>query len=380
MVDQHSVQTLAGAPRSQTKTRGLVIAQIIGGLNVGGAERHFVNLINALSDNDRIAIYLGQKRNGPTLHSQVCNQVAQAHNLIRRRWFPFGILALAKKLIKHKCNVVHTHMFWANLCGTVAARLAGIPVIITTEHGENRWKKAHHRWLERNVISRIADMRYCVSREILAQRRDVDGVPANKLQVIANGTVVPVAPTDLWSNAEPVIGSVGRFVLQKDFGLFVDIVATLRRRGYAVRGCIVGDGPEMHGIRRKISDAGLDSMIKLPGFDTDIDGWYRYFDIYAITSKEEGLPVSLLEAMSYGLPVVASDVGAISTAIRSGEEGTVVAVGNTRQFVDAIANYLDNRDLAVKIGRKARERVVNDFSIEAIAARYEACYREILDR
>jgi glycosyltransferase involved in cell wall biosynthesis len=191
---------------------------------------------------------------------------------------------------------------------------------------------------------------------------------------------VPDIPTELWSNAEPVIGSVGRFVRQKDFGLLLDVVMELRSRGHMVRGCIVGDGPEMQEIKKKVVALDLENVIELPGMVTETDHWFRYFDIYAITSTEEGLPVSMLEAMSYGLPVVASDVGAISSAIRSAEEGSVVPSGNRDSFVDAIAAYLDNRDLATQIGARARNRVVSEFSIEAISAGYKADYQAILER
>ena len=358
----------------------MVISQIIGGLTVGGAEKHFVNLINEFRTSECHAVFLGKERSGPTLYGQLGDHVTRTRIRIRKRSALFGIRALARELVKHRCNVVHTHMFWANLYGTIAARLAGVPVIVTTEHGENRWKKAHHRWLERHIISRIADMRYCVSQEILVRRRDVDGVPASKLQLVANGTIVPDVPTQIWSNTEPVIGSVGRFVSQKDFGLLVDVVVELRRRGYRVRGCIVGDGPEMLDIQRKVAGLSLENVIELPGMVTDTDRWFRHFDVYAITSTEEGLPVSLLEAMSYGLPVVASDVGAISTVIRAGEEGAVVPSGNKDLFADAIANYLDDRDLARQIGARARDRVVRDFSIEVISAKYESDYRAILQR
>ncbi len=358
----------------------LVVAQVIGGLNVGGAEKHFVSLINALSASDRSAFFTGQRQAKNTLHSQLSSNVSQNHNLIRKRSFPIGVLALAREFSKRKCDVVHTHMFWASLYGTLAARIAGVPVIVTTEHGENRWKKARHRWIERQFISRFADKRFCVSQEILDRRRDVDGVPAAQLQLIANGTVVPDVSTSDRRSAEPVIGSVGRFVKQKDFGLFIDTIAALRDRGHAVKGCLVGDGPDMAMVRNKVSELGLEDAIELPGMVTETDKWFRYFDMYAITSTEEGLPVSLLEAMSYGLPVVASDVGAISTVIRSEDEGIVVPAGDKDRFVEAIARFLDDRELATRTGKTSRQRIIDDFSIEAIAAQYESTYLTILEQ
>lgn len=370
-------KTVVQAKDSATK---LSIAQIIGGLNIGGAERHFVDLLNEMRANDCTAIFLGQRRGGATLHGQLAEYVETRNNHVRKRSFPLGVWNLRRKLVRKRCKVVHTHMFWANLYGVVAARLAGVPVIVTTEHGENRWKRPYHRWLERNLISKFADIRYCVSSNILQQRRDVDGVPAEKLKLVANGTRVPADPASLWQNPQPVLGSIGRFVTQKNFGLLVEVIAALRQQGYAVRGCIVGDGPEMPAIRRKVADLGLADVIALPGLVTDTDAWFRKFDIYAITSSEEGLPVSLLEAMSYGLPVVASDVGAISTAIKTTEEGTIVPAGDLNRFVEAITAYLDNRDLAADIGRHARDRIIREFSIEAIAASYESDYRAILQQ
>lgn len=358
----------------------MIIAQIIGDLSVGGAEKHFVNLVNEFSPNECHAFFLGKDKGGASLHHQLGNHVISTRLRIRKRSALLGIMALARELRKCRCDVVHTHMFWANLYGTIAARLAGVPVIVTTEHGENRWKKARHRWLERNVISRITDMRYCVSKDILIQRREVDRVPANKLQLVANGTTVPVVPAEVWNNAEVIIGSVGRFVRQKNFELFVDVIGALCRRGYNVRGCLVGDGPEMQNIQTRIDDLGLEAVIELPGMVTETESWFRRFDIYAITSTEEGLPVSLLEAMSYGLPVVATDVGAIAKAMCPSEEGVVVPSGDAAQFVEAIAGYLDNREVAAQTGVRARDRIIRDFSIEAIAAKYTSDYRAILDQ
>ena len=361
----------------------LVIAQVIGGLNIGGAEKHFVSLSNALSANEMnacSAFFTGQKQAEETLHSQLDSRVSQTRNLIRKRSFPIGVLALARELKKRKCNVVHTHMFWANLYGTLAAHIAGVPVIVTTEHGENRWKSAHHHWLERQVISRIADKRFCVSQKILDRRRNVDGIPPAQLELMANGTVVPEVRVSDRHGAEPVIGSIGRFVKQKDFELFVDVIAALRKRGYGVRGCLVGDGPEMTKVRARVSEHGLEGVIEFPGMVTDTDKWFRYFDLYAITSSEEGLPVSLLEAMSYGLPVVAADVGAISSAIRSDEEGLTVPAGDKDCFVNAIAGLLDDSEQAARMGQRSRDRIVEEFSIEAISARYESAYLTILDQ
>jgi len=378
VADDRSTQLTKGQLSNRSKSRKLVIAQVIGGLQIGGAEKHFVNINNALARHQRIAIYVGGDRDDPGLYNDLDPQTVRVKIHIRKRSFLYGIWRLKKELEKYDCDVVHTHMFWANLYGVIAARWAGVPVIVTTEHGENRWKKSYHSWLERHVISRFTDKRFCVSRRILEQRLKTDGVPEEKLQVIANGTTVPAVPAQLWKNPQVVIGSVGRFVWQKDFCLFVDVIAELRKRDLDIRGCLVGDGPEMQNIRNKIVDMDLRDVIELTGFDTDTDKWFQYFDLYALTSREEGLPVSLLEAMSYGLPVVATNVGAVSEVLAGGAVGKVVPPEDVKHFADAVESYLNNKENASETGRQSRKRVEKEYSIKAIASQYESWYLNLL--
>lgn len=372
------IATAADDVAANAQAAPIRVAQIIGDLRIGGAEKHFVSLMNALPADYRLAVLTSPRVAQPNLLQDLQSNVHLERVGMRKRSAFIDIWKLVSLLRRQKCNVVQTHMFWPNLYGSIAARLAGVDVVITTEHGENRWKKPFHRWLERNVISRIADFRYCVSDAILRNRRDVDSVPPQKLRVIANGTKVPDEPARLWTNDVPVIGSVGRFVSQKNYPLLLDVIAALRNNGYEARGCIVGDGPEMAAVKQKISDLQLQDVIELPGMVTDVEPWFRKFDLYAISSNEEGQPVSLLEAMSYGLPVVSTDVGAISVTMEHGLEGSIVPSGDVHEFTGALQRYLNDRDFAASCGRNARARVIRDFSIEAIAGQYAACYSEVL--
>jgi glycosyltransferase involved in cell wall biosynthesis len=356
----------------------LRVAQIIGSLTVGGAERHFVNLLNALPAETKTAILVGAPQAGPSLASGLGADVTQRQVVIRKRSLWRDLRMLAAVLRELQCDVVHTHMFWANLYGSVAARMAGVPVVITTEHGENRWKHGYHRWLERAVISPRTDLRYCVSRSILEQRRDRDGVPASKLRLIGNGTPVPAPRQRSGANTPGLIGAVGRFVRQKNYPLLLDAVAELRRRGYAPRVCLLGDGPEMAALRDRIARLDLEPLVDMPGMDTNTDRWYRRFDYYVSSSDEEGQPVALLEAMSYGLPIVATDVGAISATLADGRDGLVVPRGDAAALADALARFLDDGELADRCGVAARRRVIEEFSIDAIAQKYLAGYRQAL--
>jgi glycosyltransferase involved in cell wall biosynthesis len=357
----------------------LRVAQVVGGLRVGGAEKQFVSLMNALSAERKLAVYVSQAAPEPNLERQLDPAVRQVRVPVRKRTFARDVLRLAAVLRDEQINVVHTHMFWANLCGVVAARLARIPVVFTSEHGENRWKNRVHRLLERYVISPLSVRRFCVSPRILERRRDLDGVPAAKLALLPNGTEIP-REAKCWPDNpdEYLIGSVGRFVKQKDFGCLVDVIAALRHRGVPVRGVILGDGPEMPAIREHVDAEDLDEVISLPGMDTGVSRWYRQFDIYACSSVEEGLPVTIIEAMSYGLPVVSTDVGAIGQVVRNGIDGRIVPPGNPDAMVDALQAMIESPGQLAEIGRHAREHARAEFSIEAVAATLERAYLEAL--
>jgi len=364
--------------RKPIDPQNLRIAHIIGHLSVGGAEKHFVSLLNNLSTQDRWAVFTSPRRDGPDLYDQLDPAIDQKDVPVRKRTSIFDVFALARFLRQENIDVVHTHMFWSNLYGSVAARIAGVPVVVTTEHGENKWKKPHHRWMERQVISRYTGRRFCVSESILERRRQIDGVPSDLLDVSSNGTEIPERPATLWKHEHPLIGTVGRVVPQKNYVLFAEVIAELQRRGRNVEGCIVGSGPCDKAVKDYLLKKNLNDVIKMPGMSDNVDARYREFDIYLISSSEEGQPVSLLEAMSYGLPIVATDVGAIGQTLRHGEEGLIAPPEDRKALTDAVCRFLDDPDFAAACAARARARAISDYSIAAIAAQYESAYMELL--
>ena len=354
------------------------VAHVINGLRIGGAERNLVNLLNALSCDYKACIFIGAPPEGLTLNGDLNADVKQYRVRIRRRNMPVGIMKLAALLKRVGINVVHTHMYTSNLYGSMAAALASVPVVVTSEHGENPWKRPYQRWLERHVISTIADARFCVSQRILDIRRDRDGVPGSKLRLMINGTVLPKEETSSSANPVPVIGAVGRFIPAKDYSCLLRAVDELRRRGYELQLYILGDGPDFTSVREMITELGLESIVILPGMVSDMDNWYPRFDIYAISSIREGLPVALLEAMAHVLPVVATDVGAIAETVQDGEGGLIVAPGEPKDFANALAQLLDDAGLRDRLGQGARRRIKDHFSVEKVARLHETTYREVL--
>jgi glycosyltransferase involved in cell wall biosynthesis len=260
----------------------------------------------------------------------------------------------------------------------MAAKLAGVPVVVTSEHGENPWKKPYHRWLERHVISPLVDLRFCVSPRILEIRRDVDGIPVSKLRLTVNGTVLPTLEVRQHTGSIPVVGAVGRLIPAKDYPVLLLAVAELQSRGYGLQLRIAGDGPEKELLQQMAVDLGLKDTVQFLGLVSDVESLYRRFDLCVSSSVREGLPVALLEAMAHGLPVVATDVGASSRIVCDGEGGLVVPPSDPVLLADAIARLLDDSILRRALGCGARKRVEQHYSIASVSDFHIRTYRELL--
>ena len=356
------------------------LAHVIDDLRVGGAERHFVSMLNTIDCESRIAVFFGQTPTEASFYDTLDLAIEQHFLRIRRPRLPVDILRLAVMLRRSRCNVVHTHMFWANLYGSVAAKLAGIPVVVTTEHGENSWKRGYHRWLERNVISRLVSRRFCVSTAILQKRRDLDRIPADLLVRTANGTPIPPIVPEKTVQESITIGAVGRFVRPKDYPLLLAAAVKLRNKGHHFRLYIVGDGPDMESIKSLIRKLELTDIIVLPGLVTDVRSYYNNFDIYVSSSLSEGQPIALLEAMAHQLPVVATAVGAVAETVQDGVCGIIVPRKNVDALAEALEKLIVDKQLRRRFAQNARRRVEEKYSIESVAKFYVSSYRDLLSQ
>ena len=228
-------------------------------------------------------------------------------------------------------------------------------------------------------MSPLAHKRVCVSQDILRVRRDIDGVPANKLICIPNGTEMctPVVsqPAGCYT-----FGTVGRLVEAKDYPTLIRAIGLLRDKGYDVELYIVGDGPERNRLEAEISALRLASIIHIVGFQDDIHSWLRRFNTFVLSSLREGQPMALLEAMALGLPIVATKVGGIPDTIAAGSEGLLVAPGDPVLLAEAMEALVLDEGRRTALGRSAHARCRADFSIQSVGDRYQELYQSILDR
>lgn len=296
-------------------------------------------------------------------------------------------LAFWKVLRRLRPAILHTYNLSA-LEYNLTAALAGVPVRIHAEHGRDAADPAglnkKHNFLRRRVAPFI-DRFVPVSDDLQRWLAKVVGIAPAKIVLIANGVDTArfrpqpaAAGSSPWQPGDFVIGTVARIQdIKNHRGLveaFIRLRALLPDQREHLRLSIIGDGPLMPALRAQVAAAGLEQVVWLPGARDDIPQLLHTFSLFCLPSLAEGTPVSLLEAMACGLPVVASRVGGIPEVVTEGEHGFLVAPADCEALAAALARYAADGALVRRHGDAARLRIERDFSMAAMLAAYLGLY------
>jgi sugar transferase (PEP-CTERM/EpsH1 system associated) len=294
---------------------------------------------------------------------------------------------LFKLLRQMRPEVLHTY----NL-GTIeyhaTALLAGVPVRVHAEHGRDasdpHGVNRKHNLLRRLLVPAI-DRYVPVSRDLERWLRGVVGIPQAKVQLIDNGVDTERFHPATGAAAEPwnapgvfVIGTVGRLQDVKDQACLIDAFVLLRamlpEQRDRLRLVLVGDGPLRERLAQKIAGAGLQDCAWLPGPRSDVDVVMRSFSLFALSSIAEGTPVTMLEAMASGLPVVSTAVGGIPDLVADGASGALVPAGDPQRLAEALAAYVADAERTRRHGAAGRARIEQQYSVAAMLSAYVDLY------
>jgi glycosyltransferase involved in cell wall biosynthesis len=281
-------------------------------------------------------------------------------------------------------DLVHTHGYKADLYGYLAAWRCHKPVVATCHN----WVGGTAALGIYNHLDRMALKKFnalaAVSDKV-AQRLLAFGVPAEKIKTIANGIDVTA-----FERAEPlpllnaegstVVGVVARLDLQKGFEYLLQAARKLCKTFSGLKIVIVGDGPDRDAIEEMIEQYGLQSNVILAGQQSNMPGVYAAMDIFVLPSLNEGLPMTILEAMAASKPVIATRVGAIPSVIKDGENGLLVDPRDSEGLRNAIANLLGDAERRRRMGDQAHALVSRGYTSEAMALKYREMYEEVLGK
>ena len=281
-------------------------------------------------------------------------------------------------------DLVHTHGYKADLYGYLAAWRCNKPVVATCHNwvgGTAALGIYNH--LDRMVLKKF-DALAAVS-DAVAHRLLAFGVPTEKIKTIANGIDVPA-----FERAEPLpllkaedgtmVGVVARLDLQKGFEYLLQAARELCKTFHGLKIIIVGEGPDRGAIEEIIRQYGLQSNVVLAGQQSNMPAVYAAMDIFVLPSLNEGLPMTVLEAMAASKPVVATRVGAIPSVIKDGENGLLVTPKDSVGLRNAIASVLDDPERRRRMGDQAHAWVSQNYTSEAMALRYREMYEGVLGK
>lgn len=371
------------------------VVHIIYRLDVGGLETVLINVINhtPVSRYHHVIICLTEYSE---FRRRIQQEGVEIHALNKRPGKDLGVYVRLWRLLRRlKPDIVHTYNV-ATIDCQVAAAAAGVRRRVHAEHGRDVFDLhgENKRYiLLRRLLQPLIDKIIPVSRDLENWLIARVGMPGRKVHRIYNGIDTDgfrprskekeMLPIEGFSDASSfVIGTVGRLHAVKDhvtlvkaFLRLVEMVSGGRER---LRLVIAGDGPLHQEILTLIESSGFADIVWLTGERNDVANLMRGFDVFVLTSLAEGIPLTVLEAMSCALPVVATRVGGLPELVEEGMTGRLVAVSDPTSLSEALRSYIDEPLLIERHGRAGRRRVEEQFSVQTMTEQYLAVYDELL--
>jgi len=303
-------------------------------------------------------------------------------------------LGLVRVLRAHRFDLVHVHKYKDGVLGSIAARLAGVPCIVRTMHGLaeplrgwNQLKARVYEALDRLTLECLADLVIAVSQRMTEALWE-SGYQPTRVTCIRNGLDLQQVksvgtPTDVRRalGIEPgslVIGTVGRLSAIKGHVHLLRAAQQVLTRERWARFLFVGDGPLRNELLITAAELKLGAACAFPGARRDVYDVVSAMDIFALPSLNEGIPMSMLEAMALGRPVVASAVGGIPEVIQDRVNGRLVPPGDEAALAAACLELASDPELARAMGARARQTIEDSFSHERCGSALLNVYQSVV--
>lgn len=369
------------------------VLRLVTRLNIGGPARHCLVLTAGLADEFPTVLAAG--RPDPLEGEVVDPSVPVRYLPLERPIRPSAdlrALAATRDLLREvRPAILHTHMAKAGTVGRIAAAsVRPRPRIIHTFHGhvlEGYFRPVVQKGFlaaERH-LARHTDVLVAVSPQVRDDLLALGVGTPERWRVIPLGLrldsfAAVTGPAGQLrrrlglSADDQLVGAVGRLVPIKDLATLVHAVARLPQ----VHLALIGDGEQRAELQRLVDVLGLRHRVHLPGWADDVAGWVSDVDVVALTSRNEGTPVALIEALAAGRPVVATAVGGVPFVVRDGASGWLVPPGDPGAVSEALAACLGDRPEAARRAASGRAEVLERFTADRLVRDVRALYREVL--
>lgn len=384
------------------RPRDATVVHIIARLNVGGAAAQVIDLTASLGARYRTLLVTGHvdvdevdMRTTTGMRDVDLVDVPELGRAIRPWRDLVAFVRIVKLLRRVRPEIVHTHTAKAGLLGRAAAVITGVPVRVHTFHGHvfHGYFGPLATWffltIER-VLARITSCIVAVSPKQASELADTYRIaPASRIRAIPYGFDL-----DRYTNADRprlreafrreldagerrIVTIVGRLVPIKNHDLFLGAAARVLADGHDALFVIVGGGPEEERLRARAAELGIADDVRFLGWRYDLDRIYAGSDVVALTSLNEGTPVSMIEALAAGCAVVATDVGGVRDVLDGGRLGLLVASNDVDGFADALDRLLRDEPLRRRLAENGPTSARQRYGVERLLDDTAALYTEL---
>lgn len=296
-----------------------------------------------------------------------------------------GLWRMLADWLAWKPDIVFTLLFYSDQIGRIAAKIAAVPVIISSIRAQNMYKQRWHFWCDR-LTARFAQKIVFNANSAIPFALWHEGVREAQVVYIPNGVNPPAqafdkqacrAQFDIPPTAQ-VLASIGRLAPQKGFDCLLRAFRLVAAQFPDVCLLIIGQGAQFAELQMLAVKLGVSRQTRFLGERTDIDRLLACADVYVQASHFEGMPNALMEAMAAGIPAVATAVDGARAIIDDGVTGWLTPPNNAEQLAAHICDALRCPENAAQIGANAARSMAERFSVEQMAAAYEALFRSLL--
>jgi len=360
--------------------------QVINSLQIGGAERVAINIAANIDSSRFESTILTIEGLGPfrTILDDFGLEYITLEKGSGTR--PSLFFKVAREVMKRKIDIVTTHNYGPLFYGGIGARLAGVKNLLHVDHARAFPSK-------RNIVSEklLSSMAYkviAVSNELKGNLMKYEGMRFEDIDIILNGIDEKqfninfdknLKKTQLGLNKNHIIIGVGvRLAEQKGLAYLIDAAKIIREKRNDFQVVIGGDGPMREELEKRSISLGLSDCIRFLGARLDLNEIIQLFDIYALSSVWEGLPLCILEAMAARCSIVATHVGGVPDVISHNDNGLLVAPKDPNQLAAAIELLMNNPSKRVEFGNKAYEVFIENYSAKKMADTYASYYEQMI--
>jgi glycosyltransferase involved in cell wall biosynthesis len=373
------------AETSHRLARPVRICYLVTSLDVGGTETQMVQVASRLHSDEFAVTVACLHARGPLLdtlqeHGIPVVEFPTQQSLISFRGMR-QFLRLGHFLRLNHFDVFHSHDLWANLLGVPAARIAGVPLVISSQRdlGHLPW----YTEVRKKVIGRIhrsASLTLVNSRAVRNFVVDGLGVPAGKIRVLHNAVECrpaavsrPLLFPNLPANSK-LIAVISNMHPGKGHEYIVDAAPAVCSQFPEARFVMVGDGKQRRPLEQRVKQIGLEGNFVFLGYRNDAAQILATCDVSLLASEAEGLPNAILESMVSGVPIVATNVGGIGEVITNGETGLLIPSRDPEAIAIAVARVLADPTLAATLRNAAQREAKTRFSFDRVIGGLQDLY------